>query len=76
MAESTTPTSGTSSTPTTPSTTTTPPAPKQYIKATADDNALEPDAMRGSEHVLRDMKIQDDEADRRKAMEDQTPKAS
>ena len=76
MAESTS-TSGSSSTPSTPSTTaTTPPASKQYIRATADDNALEPDAMRGSEHVLRDMKIQDDEADRRKAIEDQTPKAS
>ena len=74
MAESTT-SSSSSSTPT-PSTSTTPPASKQYIRATTDDNALEPDAMRGSEHVLRDMKIQDDEADRRKAMEDQTPKAS
>jgi len=74
MAESTT-SSSSSSTPT-PSTTATPPASKQYIRATTDDNALEPDAMRGSEHVLRDMKIQDDEADRRKAMEDQTPKAS
>jgi len=74
VAESTT-SSSSSSTPT-PSTSTTPPASKQYIRATTDDNALEPDAMRGSEHVLRDMKIQDDEADRRKAMEDQTPKAS
>jgi len=73
MAESTTSSTSSSSTP---STSTTPPASKQYIRATTDDNALEPDAMRGSEHVLRDLKIQDDEADRRKAMEDQTPKAS
>jgi len=42
--------------------------PKQYIKASADDNALEPDAMRGSEHLLKDVDIQDDEADRRKAI--------
>ena len=74
MAESTTSSTSSSSTPST--TSTTPPASKQYIRATTDDNALEPDAMRGSEHVLRDLKIQDDEADRRKAMEDQTPKAS
>jgi len=77
MAESTnptpTPTPSTSASVTARSTT---PESKQYIRATVDDNALEPDAMRGSEHVLRDMKIQDDEADRRKAMEDQTPKAS
>jgi hypothetical protein len=44
------------------------PQSKQYIKASTDDNALEPDALRGSEHVLKDLQIQDDEADRRKAI--------
>ena len=44
-------------------------ASKQYIKASSDDNALEPDAMRGSEHLLKDVSIQDDEADRRKKIE-------
>lgn len=44
-------------------------APKQYIKASTDDDALEPDAMRGSEHLLKDTPIQDDEADRRKKVE-------
>lgn len=68
MAESTTP-STTSSTSSTSSTPTTPPASTQYIRASVDDNALEPDAMRGSEHVLRDLKVQDDEADRRKIYE-------
>jgi hypothetical protein len=42
--------------------------PKQYIRTSADDNALEPDALRGSDQVLKDAKIQDDEADRRKAI--------
>jgi hypothetical protein len=42
--------------------------PKQYIRASTDDNALEPDALRGSEQVIRDAKLQDDEADRRKAI--------
>jgi hypothetical protein len=62
MAEATTSTSGSS----TPSTTTQSSSPKQYIKASADDSALEPDALRGSDHVLKDVQIQDDEADRRK----------
>lgn len=44
------------------------PAPKQYIRASTDDNALEPDALRGSDQVIRDAKLQDDEADRRKAI--------
>jgi len=67
MAESTNPTP----TPTPTSAPANAPQPKQYIKASADDNALEPDALRGSEHVLKDVKVQDDEADRRKAMESQ-----
>lgn len=45
------------------------PTSKQFIKASVDDNALEPDALRGSEHLVRDLKIQDDEADRRKVYE-------
>jgi len=61
MAEATTSTS--SSSPTAPAN---PLTPKQYIKASANDNALEPDALRGSEHVLKDVSVQDDEADRRK----------
>ena len=65
MAEATT--STTSSTSTTPAN---PPTPKQYIKASANDNALEPDALRGSEHVLKDVSVQDDEADRRKIYEE------
>jgi len=50
--------------------------PKQYIKASADDSALEPDALRGSEHVLKDVQVQDDEADRRKAISPDPPKAA
>jgi len=50
--------------------------PKQYIKASADDSALEPDALRGSEHVLKDVQVQDDEADRRKAINPDPPKAA
>jgi hypothetical protein len=42
--------------------------PKQYIRTSTDDNALEPDALRGSEQVIKDSKIQDDEADRRKVI--------
>ena len=62
MAEATTP-----ATPTTSPTSS--PAPKQYIKASTEDDALEPDALRGSEHLLKDVQIQDDEADRRKKIE-------
>jgi hypothetical protein len=71
MAESTTPsTSSTSSTSSTPTSSATPAASKQYIRASTDDNALEPDALRGSEHVIKDLKLQDDEADRRKVYEE------
>lgn len=65
MAESTNP----STTPSAPPSPASSPAPKQYIKATTDDAALEPDALRGSEHLLKDTPVQDDEADRRKAIE-------
>lgn len=58
-----------SSNPSTASSPLTPAKPSQYIKASTDDNALEPDAMRGSEHLLKDTPIQDDEADRRKKIE-------
>jgi hypothetical protein len=40
---------------------------KQRIRASSEDNVLEPDAMRGSEQHLRDVDIQDDEEDRRDA---------
>jgi hypothetical protein len=50
------------------------PASKQYIKASVEDNALEPDALRGNEKLIADLKIQDDEADRRKIYTN--PKAS
>jgi len=40
---------------------------KQRIRASTEDNVLEPDAMRGSEQHLRDVDIQDDEEDRRDA---------
>ena len=43
---------------------------KQYIRASTDDNALEPDALRGSEHLIKQMNIQDDEQDRRDAQAD------
>lgn len=62
MAEANNPTPATSSSPVKPT-------PKQYIKASTDDSALEPDALRGSEHLLKDIDIQDDEADRRKQIE-------
>jgi len=42
---------------------------KQYIKASTQDDALEPDAMRGSEHLLKEAGVQDDEAERRKKIE-------
>jgi len=75
MAEATTSSSsGSSSTPT--SATSQSNTPKQYIKASADDSALEPDALRGSEHVLKDVQVQDDEADRRKAISPDPPKAA
>jgi hypothetical protein len=38
---------------------------KQYIRASQQDNALEPDSMRGSEHLLKDLDMEDDEAKRR-----------
>jgi len=59
MAEATTP-SSTSSTPASS------PQGKQYIKASTDDSALEPDALRGSEHLIKAANVQDDESDRRK----------
>ena len=40
---------------------------KQYIRASTDDNALEPDALRGSEQVIKDAGVQDDEQARRDA---------
>jgi hypothetical protein len=43
--------------------------PKQRIRASSEDNVVEPDAFRGSEHVLRDVDIQDDEAERRRVYE-------
>jgi len=48
---------------------------KQYVKASVDDNALEPDAMRGSEHLLKQANVQDDEADRRKMISPEEKKA-
>lgn len=65
MAEST---SSTSSSPSSSTTSTTSPKSKQYIKASADDNALEPDALRGSEHLIAEAGVQDDEQDRRDAI--------
>jgi hypothetical protein len=65
MAEAST-TPSTTPTPSSTSSSSTPPKQQQYIKASANDSALEPDALRGSEHVLKDVDIQDDEADRRK----------
>ena len=57
MAEATTSTSAS----------TNPSKPTQYIKASTNDQALEPDALRGSDYVLKDVPhLQDDEADRRK----------
>lgn len=38
---------------------------KQYVKASVDDAALEPDAMRGTEHVMRDAGTEDKEEARR-----------
>ena len=60
----------TSSTSSTPSTTTTSstPALRQFIAASADDERLEPDAMRGSEHLLQGLDIEDMEAERRKRL--------
>ena len=51
---------------------------KQKIRATAQDNILEPDAMRGSEHLLRDMDIENEDDARREAMgqTDQQPRQS
>jgi len=64
MAESTTPT--TPSTSSSSSSSSSQPASKQYIKASVDDNALEPDALRGSDQVKKDSGVQDDEEERRK----------
>jgi len=43
-----------------------PVTPKQYIRASANDDALEPDALRGNEQIIKDLGIQDDDAERRK----------
>jgi len=58
MAEAPTPTSTTSSPPATPKG-------KQYIRATNKDDELEPDALRGSEQVIKDAGVQDDDEERR-----------
>lgn len=71
MAESTT--SSSSSTSSSPTTSTGTAKSKQYIRASTDDNALEPDALRGSEQLIKDAGVQDDEQDRRDAI---NPKAS
>ena len=38
---------------------------KQFVRPSADDDALEPDAFRGSEKVLEDAGVEDREAPRR-----------
>jgi len=48
-----------------------PPKSKQYIKASVDDNALEPDALRGSEQVIKDAGVTDDEEERRKVYKEE-----
>ena len=56
--------SGSSSPPSTPS------KPTQYIRASANDDVLEPDALRGNEKIIADTGIQDDEEDRRQKQKD------
>lgn len=44
--------------------------PKITILGSAEDNVLQPDAMRGTEHFLKDFDVLDEEQDRRDAQSD------
>jgi len=68
MAESTTPSTSTSGTSTTATSTTTVTKSKQYIMTSVDDDVLQPDAMRGSDQVVKDSGIEDKEATRREKL--------
>lgn len=41
------------------------PKSKQYIRASADDEALEPDALRGSENIIKELGIENEDDARR-----------
>jgi len=56
---------GTTSTSTQTTTATSAPKAKQFIKPSAYDDELEPDALRGSEHVMKDAGVEDKEQVRR-----------
>lgn len=43
-------------------------SPKQFIKPSAYDDELEPDALRGSEQVIKDSGVVDREAERREKL--------
>jgi hypothetical protein len=44
---------------------------KQYIRVSSKDDELEPDALRGSEQVMKDAGVVDDEEERRKAYKEE-----